>query len=74
MPSRPMIRRLFMALLVPLALIAAEPTSPAPHGRIAIREGKEGHSTFSPGSYDELWANAPEGRKRFHIILKMNAM
>ena len=75
-----MIRRLFMALLVPLALIAAETTSPAMTGRIviregcffdtgtdkpfrplgvnyfriaAIREGKEGHSTFSPGSYDE---------------------
>ena len=75
-----MIRRLVMALLVPLALIAAETTSTAMTGRIVIREGcffdtgtgktfhplgvnyfriapiregKEGHSTFSPGSYDE---------------------
>jgi len=68
-----MIRRLVVALLVPLALIAGETTSPAPHGRIAIREGKEGHSTFSPGSYDELRANAPEGRKRFPISLNMAA-
>ena len=75
-----MIGRLFIALLAPFALIAAETTSPAMTGRIAIREGcffdtgtdkpfrplgvnyfriapiregKEGHSTFSPGSYDE---------------------
>ena len=34
-----MIRRLVVALLVPLALIAAEPTSLAPFGRIAIRAG-----------------------------------
>ena len=39
MPSRPMIRRLFMALLVPFALIAAETTSHAMTGRIVIREG-----------------------------------
>jgi hypothetical protein len=66
-----MICRLFMALLVPLALIAEEPISPAMPGWIVIREGKEGHSTFSPGSYDELRANAPEGRKRFPISLNM---
>jgi hypothetical protein len=68
-----MICRLFMALLVPLALIAGETTSPAMPGWIVIREGNEGHSTFSPGSYDELRANAPEGRKRFPISLNMAA-
>ena len=68
-----MICLLFMALLVPLALIAGETTSPAMPGWIVIREGKEGHSTFSPGSYDELRANAPEGRKRFPISLNMAA-
>lgn len=79
-----MTRQLVVALLVPLALIAAELTSPAHLGRIAIRagcffdtgtgknfhplganyfriapirEGKEGHSTFSPGSYDEEFVN-----------------
>ena len=68
-----MICLLFMALLVPLALIAGETTSPAMPCWIVIREGKEGHSTFSPGSYDELRANAPEGRKRFPISLNMAA-
>ena len=79
-----MIRRLFIALLAPLALIAAESASPAMLGRIVIREGcffdtgadkpfrplgvnyfriapiregKEGHSTFSPASYDEEFVN-----------------
>jgi len=69
-----MIRRLVMALLAPLALIAAETSSPAMPGWIVIREGNEGHSTFSPGSYDELWDNAPEGRKRFPISLNMQVM
>ena len=69
-----MIRRLVVALLAPLALIAAETSSPAMPGRIVIREGKEGHSTFSPGSYSELRANAPEGRKRFSINLNMKVM
>jgi hypothetical protein len=68
-----MICRLVVALLVLLALIAGETTSPAMPGWIVIREGKEGHSTFSPGSYDELRANAPEGRKRFPISLNMAA-
>ena len=93
-----MIRRLVVALLVPLALIAAEPTSLAPFGRIAIRagsffdtgtgktfhplgvnyfriaairEGKEGHSTFSPVSYDEEFVDRMMetlARSRFNTV------
>jgi hypothetical protein len=95
-----------MALLVPLALIAAETISPAMTGRIVIREGcffdtgtdkpfhplgvnyfriapirerKEGHSTFSPGSYNEEFVDrmmetlARDGLNTVHTFLSYHS-